>query len=115
MQFTATLFASFLACSIAVATPAGSLRPRDTLTRCGAEPPESFSLLVADMQEAERNGSISHIEATIEVETYFHVVASSTSVADGYLTVSINIIEAHYSAQVAHTFSWSFRGIFSPD
>lgn len=61
---------------------------------CAAEEPSAEILAVAKkMQEQEASGYVS-TQATIEVDTYFHVVSASSSVADG------NVPDSQLSAQL---------------
>jgi hypothetical protein len=58
---------------------------------CGTEPTAEFLAVAAEMMIAEANGTLSaasdfSAQATISVNTYVHVVASSTSSSGGYIT-----------------------------
>lgn len=60
---------------------------------CGTKEPTEEQILIAQnfqlQEEAARiEGNVS-IQATIAVKVYFHVLATSTSVSGGYLTVCL--------------------------
>jgi hypothetical protein len=59
------------------------------LTRCATEASESFRALSAEVAEEEARGAFDSIEKTLEIDTYFHVVAfnNSHNVEEGYVSV----------------------------
>ncbi|KAF2839217.1 metalloprotease 1 precursor [Patellaria atrata CBS 101060] len=70
-----------------LASAAPHTAPRDVSKfGCATEPTKEFLAVAAKMHQAEVSGKMSSIQATINVPTYFHVVAASTSVADGYIS-----------------------------
>jgi len=73
--------------ALASAHPAGHTAARNEFG-CGTVPSQAFLEAAAKMQEKEaisREGGNPTAQA-INVQTYFHVVAASTSLSDGYLT-----------------------------
>ncbi|CAJ2502048.1 Uu.00g049010.m01.CDS01 [Anthostomella pinea] len=75
---------------------------------CGAEPTPELLAAAEQMavQEAAGNTSFNAL-ATVEVDVYFHVVASSTAVADGYvadssLTRQLSFMNSAYSPNGIH-------------
>ena len=95
MLAKSVLVALLPALAAAIALPDDTfLAPRqNALVRaCGTGEPtdehkkisQQFSVL-----EAANNSTTSKAAATITVDAYFHIVAASTSVADGYATVSL--------------------------
>ena len=85
MYFSSLVLQSIFAAAIsAAATP----RPFG----CGAPEPSQEHVKIsqkfaAQEKEFAASGNLS-IAATINVDVYFHVVASSTAVSDGYVTVN---------------------------
>lgn len=75
---------SFLAFALASLAAAA---PRDGGRTCASKPSAEFLAKSAEFALKEANGELVAPQATIEVETYFHVVASGMTVADGYITV----------------------------
>lgn len=63
----------------------------ESFTRCGTEPSESFLQLVAGVVDEEAKGAISKVQESIEIDTYFHVVAANDTeeVSEGYISVSL--------------------------
>jgi len=86
MHFSSLVLQSIFATAIsAAATP----RPFG----CGAPEPSQEHVKIsqkfaAQEKEFAASGNLS-IAATINVDVYFHVVASSTAVSDGYVTVTL--------------------------
>lgn len=61
---------------------------------CSTPRPTEEHIAISQVFEAEEEavaavGNATTTRATINVDVYFHVVAASTSVADGYVTVSL--------------------------
>ncbi|EFR00555.1 metalloprotease 1 [Nannizzia gypsea CBS 118893] len=75
MRFSLSLIGLVASGSLAAAHP----------SHCGAEPSEDFDILSKDITD-KLAAEASEIHAPIEVTTFFHVVASSKSVADGYIS-----------------------------
>lgn len=76
-----------LALLATLASAERNLLPRGAELGCLAEPRPEFLTAAADMATKESSGEISNLLATIEVDVYFHIVASSTALSDGYITV----------------------------
>ncbi|KAF2815557.1 extracellular metalloprotease [Mytilinidion resinicola] len=54
---------------------------------CSTEPSDAFLAVAKEMSRQERGfGRLSAANATIKVQTYFHVVAASEALEDGYVT-----------------------------
>jgi hypothetical protein len=67
-------------------------RPSGRGFQCGAPEPHAEHIKISEKFAAQEAAAAAAgkfaIEAVTTVDTYFHVVASSTSLSDGYLTVS---------------------------
>lgn len=88
MQFKLSVVAALAAAASAAVTPAR--------LGCGTHDPTPEHIEISKKlaeEEAANNGTMSLMAAaTINVNVYFHVVASSQTVANGYITVSIDMI-----------------------
>ncbi|OHE99990.1 metalloprotease [Colletotrichum orchidophilum] len=81
MQFKLSVVAALAAAASAAVTPAR--------LGCGTHDPTPEHIEISKKfaeEEAANNGTMSLMAATINVNVYFHVVASSQTVANGYLT-----------------------------
>ena len=83
---------SLVAGLMAVGAMASTIRSPASGNLCGAPKPSAehlkMSAQLAQIEQAARLSGEVSTQAVISVDTYFHVVATSTSASDGYLTVS---------------------------
>lgn len=88
MLFKALFSSSLLASAVLGHT----IDPRATVQRCGAPKPNQDQISIAqgfaEKEAAARKGDGRIAAAPINVNVYVHVVSTSTSAADGYLSVS---------------------------
>jgi hypothetical protein len=87
MQLKATILSALLATTASAAVAGAKAK----VFNCGTKEPSAEHIQIsqhfaAQEKEFAASGNFS-IAATISVDVYFHVVASSTAVADGYVTV----------------------------
>jgi hypothetical protein len=81
MRSTLSLVSAAACLSVAAA------HPQTRGARCGALPSESFMEKSAKMAIEESQGLMNNLDQdSIEVDTYFHVVAASENEADGWIT-----------------------------
>ena len=76
----------FGALLLALTTPLAYAAPQKGKFGCATEPTPEILAAAAQIAAQEQSGSLVSVAANIEVDLYFHVVAASTSVADGYVT-----------------------------
>lgn len=83
---------SILLSALAASSTMAAVTPK--LFSCGtAEPTEehkklSLALAIKEKEQALASNDTFTTMATISVDVYFHVVAASTALSDGYVTVS---------------------------
>lgn len=89
MRFLSLATAALLAPAALGAVIEPAVRPRNRGFGCGTHEPTPEELAatqeIAAMEVAQ--GGALEARQTVNVEVYFHILASGTSVADGYLTV----------------------------
>lgn len=91
MLFKALFSSSLLASAVLGHT----IDPRATVQRCGAPKPNQEQISIAQgfaEKEAAARKDSSIAATPINVNVYVHVVSSSTSSADGYLSVSMPLL-----------------------
>jgi hypothetical protein len=95
----------------ALAATALAAPSREKFT-CGTEPTEEILKAAEEMSLQESSGDFMETQATIVVDTYIHIVAASTSVADGYITDKMvtDQMAAMNSAFAPHSISFVLKG-----
>jgi hypothetical protein len=116
-MFSASIVLSLAACLVPVlghptTGPRAISANAHTAFNCGTEPSAEFLSTVSEMAVAEKSKSeigIAAIAATITVQTYVHVVASSTSSSGGYISASQITKQMAYmnSAYAAYGFQFN--------
>jgi hypothetical protein len=98
-------FTSLLALA-AMSAPALAA-PKTGRFGCASEPSAEILAAAKEMAVKEQSGDFMSIQAAIEVDVYFHVVASSTSEANGYVPDSklanqLTVMNAAYAPHGIH-------------
>ncbi|KAK4034306.1 metalloprotease [Parachaetomium inaequale] len=117
MRFTPFALAA-AAASGALAAPQREVRPAGRGFGCGAPEPDAEHIKISQQfaaQEAQARVAASGnftIQAVTTVDTYFHVVAASTSVSGGYITDTMlnNQLAALNEAYAPHSIQFTLKG-----
>lgn len=104
MMLTPLRLGAFL---LALTAPLTYAAPQKGKFGCATEASPEILAAAAEIAAQESSGSIVSVAATIEVDLYFHVVASSTSVADGYITDTqlsnqLSVMNSAFAPQSIH-------------
>lgn len=92
--------------AIAACASMAAARPQEGHIRCAALPSDSFMEKSSKMAMDESKGLFTSTEdQSIEIQTYFHVVASGESEDDG--NVSVRNTKADWTANIL---LWTFDG-----
>lgn len=90
MHISAAILAGLVASATAACV--GHAKRDETVTRCAVEEAPVELIEASErmnvQEKALRESGIMRAQATINVDTWFHVVAASQDVEDGYLTVT---------------------------